>query len=156
MSAEARDDLRRIVARDVDDLRYVEVEFEAVGRAHGDRRQIRVEPVRFGLAGRPVQHDVGRRHVDDLVRVGIDRVFARIQRLDPDAFLAFAHEIAVPELLAGDVLAFLADEGDDDADVRDRHLGHVDDLDGREARVDEVAAGQQDLLLQSLAAADCR
>ena len=52
----------------------------------------------------------------------------------------------------GHVLALLADVGDDHADVGDRHLGHVDHLDGGEARVDEVAARQQHLLLQALAA----
>ena len=41
--AEACDDLGCVVARDVDNLRHVEVELEAVGRTHGDGAQIRVE-----------------------------------------------------------------------------------------------------------------
>ena len=51
-------------------------------------REVLVELVRLGLAGRPVEHDVGGRHGLDLVREGVDRVLARIERLDPDAFLA--------------------------------------------------------------------
>jgi hypothetical protein len=58
----------------------------------------------------------------------------------------------VLEIFPRHVDARLADEGDDDTDVRDGHFGHVHHLDGREPRVDEVAAGQQHLLLQSLAA----
>ena len=54
------------------------------------------------------------------------------------------------EGFAGDVAAGLADVGDDDADVGDRHLGHFLDFDRREARVDEIAAGQEHLLLQAL------
>ena len=40
--ADARDHLRRIQRADVDDLRHVEVEGEAVLRAHGDGRELRI------------------------------------------------------------------------------------------------------------------
>ena len=143
----------RVVARDVDDLRDVEVEAEAVGRTHRDRRQIGIELVRFGLAGRPVEHDVRCRDAHDLVGERIDRILARIERLDPDPLLAAAHEVAVPERVPGDVLALPTDEGDHDADVRDRHLDHLDDLHRGETGVDEIPAAQQDLFLQPLAAA---
>src|SRR6185437_14309567 len=99
----------------------------------------------------PVQHDVGRRNIDDPMGVRIDGVFARIQRLYPDAFFALTHQIAVLERLASDVFALLADEGDDHTDVRDRHFRHVDYFDGREAQVDEIPARQQHLFLQALA-----
>ena len=53
----------------VDDLADIQVEREAVGRAHGDGGKFLVEVVRLGLAGGPVQHDVGGRNVLHAVRV---------------------------------------------------------------------------------------
>src|SRR3954454_15246662 len=137
----------------MNDLRDVQVEFEAVGRSHTDGRQIGVQPVRLRFAGRPVQDDVGGRNVAHLVSVRIDRVFARVERLDPNALLAFAYEVTVPELVAGHVLAFSTQKRNDDAYMRYRHLKHVDHFDRGESRVDEIAARQEDLLLQSLGAA---
>ncbi len=58
----------------------------------------------------------------------------------------------MPELFAGHILAFVAHEGDDHTDMRDRHFKHVDHFDRGEARVDEITAREQDLLLQSLGA----
>jgi hypothetical protein len=86
------------------------------------------------------------------VRVGIDRIFAGIQRLDPHPFLAPADQVAMLERIARDILAFLADIGDDDPHVRDGHLRHIHHLDRREAWIDEIAAGKQHLFLQALAA----
>ena len=59
--ADARDHARRILHTDVDDLRHVEVEREAVARAHRDRDELRVVVMRLGARG-PVQHDVRGRH----------------------------------------------------------------------------------------------
>ena len=106
----------------------------------------------LGFAGCPVEHDVGGGHVVNLVRVRVDGVLAGIERIDPDAFLALAHQIAVPERVARDVRAFAAHIGDDHAHVGDGHLGHIHDLHGGEARIDEVTPAQEHLLLQALAA----
>ena len=54
------------------------------------------------------------------------------------------------ERLAGHVLTFLADISDDHADIGNRHRRHFDDLDRHEARIEEVAPGQQHLFLQPL------
>ena len=57
------------------------------------------------------------------------------------------------ERVARHVLSFTADVGDHDADVGNRDDRRFLDLDGRKPRIDEIAAGQNDLLLQPLAAA---
>ena len=57
--------------------------------------------MRFRFAGRPIQDNVGSRHALDPVGKGVDRVFARIQRIDPDALFAAADEVAVFEGIAG-------------------------------------------------------
>jgi hypothetical protein len=149
---EARNHLGRVIARNMNDLRNVEIELEAIGRSNRNGGQIGVQPVRFGLAGRPVENHVGRGHIRHLVGVRIDRILAWIQRFDPHALLTAADQIPVLEGVARDVLSFLAYEGDDDSHMGDRHFGHGDHFDGREARVDEVAAREQHLLLQALAA----
>jgi hypothetical protein len=59
-----------------------------------------------------------------LVGEGIDGVLAGIEGIDPDALLPAAHQVAVLEGVAGDVLALIADIGDDHADVGDGDLGH--------------------------------
>ena len=84
----------------MDDLRDIQVEFEAVCRSDGNRRQVGIELMRFSLAGCPVQDHIGGGNVGHLVSVGIDRVLARVERVDPNAFVAAVHEIPVPKGLA--------------------------------------------------------
>ena len=89
----------------------------------------------------------------DFHHARVDRVFARIQRRDPDAFVADVHQVAVLELHAAHVLMRRPDERDDHADMADgnlhhRHLLHLD-----EPGVQVPRAGQQDLFLQSAPAA---
>jgi hypothetical protein len=121
--ADARDHARRVLHPDVDDLRDVEREREAVLRAHGDRRQALVVVVRLGPR-RPVEDDVGGRHELDLHDVRVDRVLAGQQRIDPHALAAAGDEVAVRERVARDVDVLGPDVADDDADVADRDLGH--------------------------------
>ena len=84
------------------------------------------------------------------MRVGVDGVLARVKRLDPDALLPLGAEIAVLEGITSDVLARLAHVGDDHTGVRDGYFGHLDLLHLDEVGIDEVRAGQHDLLLQAL------
>jgi hypothetical protein len=86
----------------MDDLRHVEAEREAVLAAHRDRRQPVVVAVGLGPVG-PVEDDVGGRHQLDLHDLGIDRVLAGQQRLDPHALAAALDQVAVGEVGAGDV-----------------------------------------------------
>ena len=150
--ADARDHARRVLHADVDDLRDVEAEREAVLRAHEDRRQPLVVVVRLG-ALRPVQDDVRRRHELDLHHARVDRVLAGQQRLDPHALAAALDEVAVRERVAGHVEVLAADVADDHADVADRDLGQRHQLDPHEPRVEVPRAGEQHLLLQAAAAA---
>src|SRR6185437_9890065 len=151
--AKARNDLWGIVARDMDDLADVEVEGKAVRRAHGDGRELLIQLVRLGFSGGPVEDDVGRGHDLHFVRERVDGVFAGIERIEPDAFFAAGDEVPVFEAVAGEVLALFAHVGDDDTNVGDGDFGHGLDFDGGEARIDEVAAGEDDLFLQAFVAA---
>lgn len=150
---EPRDHLGCIAPRDVDDLRYVEVELETIRRTDSDGREVRVELVGLRLAGSPVEHDVGRRHILDLVREGVDGILARVEWIDADALLPLRDEVAMLESVARDIDASIAHVGDNDADIGDRHLSHRLDLDGDEQWVDKVAPSEHHLLLQTLVAA---
>ena len=149
---DARDHARRVLHADVDDLRHVEAEREAVLRPHDDRRQPLVVVVRLG-ALRPVQDDVRRRHQLDLHHARVERVLAGQQRLDPHALAAALDEVAVRERVARHVDVLAADVADDHADVADRDLGQRHQLDLHEPRVQVPRARQQHLLLQAAAAA---
>ena len=137
----------------MDDLADVEIEREAVGRSDRNGGQVLVEIVRLGFSRRPVQHHVRGGHDLHAMRVRVDRVLAGIHRLDPHALLALVHEIAMLERVPGHILSFTSDVRDHHADVGDRDDGRLFDFNGGEPRVDEIAARENDLLLQSLAAA---
>ncbi|MBK7076173.1 MAG: hypothetical protein IPH44_28150 [Myxococcales bacterium] len=83
----------------------------------------------------------------------VERVLAGQERLDPDALAAAVDQVAVGEVGAGDVEVLVADVRDDHADVADRDLGELVQLDPHEPRVDVPRARQQHLLLQAAAAA---
>ena len=119
--AEALDDARRLLVVDVDDHRQRQQRLVGVLGHQVDRAQAFVVAVRLGLAGDPVQHEVRRRHQDDVAGVGVERVLARAERPFPDAALALGHALAVAEGVAGEVAAGLAVVADDHADVADRH-----------------------------------
>src|SRR5271156_1926363 len=106
----------------------------------------------FRLAGRPVEHDIGGGYIGDFVSVRINRILARIERLNPNTLIAAIDQISMPKGIAGDIGAFLTDISDDDSYMCDRHLRHIDEFNGRKARIDEIPACKQDLLLQTLAA----
>ena len=152
MEPDARDHLGRVGRADVDDLRDVEVEGEAVPRAHGDRGQLRVVGVGLG-AVRPVEHDVGGGHQLHLHHARVERVLARVERRHPHALVAGVHQVAVLEVGAAHVLVRLAHEGDDDAHVADGDLRHGHLLHLHEPGVEVPRAGQQHLLLQAAPAA---
>ncbi len=86
----------------MDDLRHVEVEGKPIARAHGDARQFLIELVRLGPR-RPIEHDVGRGHQLDFHHTRVDRMFAGIERRDPDALVSGIHEVAMAELGSADV-----------------------------------------------------
>jgi hypothetical protein len=89
----------------------------------------------------------------DLARVGVERIFARQQRILPDAPAAVDDEFAVAILLARDVVGSRTGVEDDDADVADRddRLRHV--LDRRKQAVDVPGALDDDLQLAAAIAA---
>ena len=151
--AEPRDHFGGIVARNVDDLADVQIEGEAVGGAHGDRREVLVQIVRFGLPRRPVQNDIGRRHALHFVRVGVDGILARIEGLHPDSLLPFADEIAMLKRVAGGVDTGQAHVRNHDARTGDGDRRHLPGLHRRQPRIDEVTPGQNHLLLQALESA---
>ena len=69
----------------------------------------RVVMVRLRARG-PVQNDVRRGHQFDFHHAGVERMFARIKRRDPNAFMAGIDQIAMLEFEAADVLVRFADE----------------------------------------------
>jgi hypothetical protein len=93
----------------VDDLGHVQVERKSVPRTHRDRRELRVVIVRLGPAG-PIEHNVRGGHQLHLHHPRIERVFARVRRRYPNAFVTRVDEVAVLELNAADVLVRGADE----------------------------------------------
>src|SRR4051812_46863249 len=80
-------------------------------------------------------------------------MLARQQRIHPHALAAALDEIAVREAVAGDVDVLAADVADDDADVADRDLRQRHELDRDEPRVEVPRARQDDVLLETAAAA---
>jgi hypothetical protein len=151
--SKARNHLGRVVARNVNDLAHVQVECKAVRRTHRDGRKLFVQLVRLALPCRPVENDVGGGHKLDLVREGIDGILARIERIEPHALLPAAHQVAMLEAVAGYVPAFIAHIGDDHANVGNGNICHRLGFDGGEARIDEIAAGQNHLLLKAFMSA---
>src|SRR5258708_1885005 len=131
----------------MNDLRNVKIEFEAIGRSDWDRGEGGLELMRFGFAGCPVEHNIGRGNVGHLMRVRINRILPRIEWLNPNALIAATHQIPMPKGFARDVLAFLTNISNDHTDMCDRHLCHIDQLNCSEARIDEIPAREQDLLL---------
>jgi len=106
--------------------------------------------VRFALARRPVQYDVGRGHHFNLVRVWINRVFARIKRIHPHSLLSLLHQVAVLERVPGLILSLRAHIRNDHPHIGDRHVGHRLNLYRGKARINEIPPGENHLLLQSL------
>ena len=100
-----------------------------------------------------MQHEVGRRHQDDVAGVGVERILAGSERPFPDAALALGDALAVAEGVAGQVAAGPAVVADHHADVADRHHGLGDHLDGGEPAVDEIGAVGQRHVLPAAAAA---
>ena len=119
-------------------------------RILGDQRhfrQVLVQPVFAELLLRPFEHEVGGRHGDDIAGISIERIFARQQRRRPDTACADFDQFAVTVCLPGYIRAVAAVIGDDDthrADVDDRLL---DQFDGRENAIEEVATVGQHLQL---------
>ena len=151
--AEPLDDARRLLVVDVHDHRERQRRLVGVLGHQVDRPQALVVAVRLGPAGHPVEHEVGRRHQDDVAGVGVERVLARPQRLLQHAALALGDALAVAEALARDVLAGPAVVADDHAHVADRHDRLGDRLDRGEPAVDEVGAVGQRHVLQAPAPA---
>jgi hypothetical protein len=148
----ARNDLRRIECTDVDDLRHVKVEREAVFGTHGDRLQFFVVMVCFGSRC-PVQHNICGGHELDFHHTRIDRVLARIERRNPHPFVTDIHQIAMFEFGAAHIHMRLPYIGDDDTDIADRNLHHWDLFHLDEPWVQVPCAGEEDLLLQPATAA---
>ena len=119
--AEALDDARGLLVVDVDDHRQRQHRLVGVLGHQVDGAQALVVAVRLGLAGDPVQDEVGRRHQDDVAGVGVERVLAGPERPFPDAALALGDALAVAEGVAGQVAADPAVVADHHADVADRH-----------------------------------
>lgn len=147
-AAEARDEARRHVIGDVDDLLDFEQEVKAILRADADRLQAMVESMVLAL-GRPVQHEVRRRYELDLHGRCVDRVLARIPRLDPDAAAAVLDDVTVLVVVAGQVLADLTNERIDDADMGNRNHSHRDDVHSDEPWVDHPGARHDDFFLDA-------
>jgi hypothetical protein len=108
---------------------------------------------RTHFSAHPFQDEVDGRDDLDLARVGVERIFARQQRILPDAPAAVDDEFAVAILLARDVVGSRTGVEDDDADIadRDHRLRHV--LDRRKQAVDVPGALDDDLQLAAAIAA---
>ena len=109
--------------------------------------------VPFALAGDPVQHEVGRRHADDLAGIGVERIFARPQGRFPHAAFAAVHPFAVAEFDPRGVAALLAVVADDDAHFADADHFLGNQLDRGEPMIDKIGAVQQRGVLLAAAAA---
>ena len=134
----------------MNNLAHVQIERKPIRRPHRNRRQPLVQLVRLALAGRPVQHDIRRGHQFHLVRITIDRVLARIERVHPHALLPLLHQVAVLEFFARLVHALRTHISNHHAHVGNRNVGHRLDLHRRKTRIDEVPPRQHHLFLQSL------
>ena len=139
--------LGRFLIVDVDDHRQRQQRLVGVLGHQVDGAQALVVAVRLGVAGDPVQDEVGRRHQDDLAGVGVERILAGTERPFPDAAFALGDALAVAERVAGEIAADPAIVADHDADVADRHHRFGNHLDRGEPAVDEVGAvGQRHVL----------
>ena len=101
--AEPLDDARGFLVVDVHDHRQRQQRLVGVLGDQVDRSQALVVAVGLGTAGDPVEHEVGRRHQDDVAGVGVEGVLARSERPLPDAALALGDALAVAESRAGKV-----------------------------------------------------
>ena len=140
--------LAHAVARRQYHPRDIEAESEAVLRTHGDGLELLIVMMRLSARG-PVEHDVRGGHEFDLHHAGVQRMFAGIERCDPNTFVTLINEVAMFEIQAADIHVRHADVGDHHTDVANRNLHHRHLLDLREPRIEIPRAGQEDLFLQA-------
>jgi len=143
------DDKRRLAIVDVHDHGQRQGGLEGVLRDQCDLGQVLVVLVGARLRLVPFQNEIGRRHQENLARVGVERVLAGQERLAPDSAQSLLHQLAVLVIGARQILTHLSGVGDDDADVAhlDHRLGHR--LDRREEPIDVVRAFHQHLELSA-------
>src|SRR5512142_990172 len=105
--------------------------------------------MRFCLGIGPIKDNVCSRNTLDLMGVRIDWVLTGVQRFNPNAFLAFSHQISVLEGTAGQVLALIPYVGHHYTHMGDRDVSHINQLYRSKQRVDEVTAGHEYLFLST-------
>ena len=151
--AEALDHRRRLLVVDMHDHAQREQRFIGILGHQVDRIEAVIVPMRFGFSGDPMQHEVGRRHIDDMAGVGVERIFARPERLFPHAALTAGHALAVPETFAGKVIADRPVVAHHHADVSDGHHGFRVQFNRGEPAVDEVGSIRERYILPPATAA---
>ena len=114
-----------------------------------DRRQLRVEVVRFRRRVGPVEREDERRHDLGVVDARVQRVLAGAQRLLPDPAVAGPHDRPELELRARRVERRQPDERLDDRDLALVHHEHRHEVDAHEERVQQVRAVEQRVVLES-------
>ena len=105
----------------------------------------------FCAAG-PVQHNVGGGNQFYLENPRVEWMLARIERRDPNTFMAWLNQIAVLESFPADVFVRLADVGNDNTYMADGNLGHRYLLHVDKPRVQVPRTRKQHLFLQTTTA----
>ncbi len=101
----------------------------------------------------PAQLEIGGRHQFHVLRIRVDRVFARLQRGFPHAALAGFDQFAVLVILAGNIVAARPGVADHDTDMTDADLRLAGQFHGGEQPVDVISAFHQHLFLPAPPAA---
>src|SRR5262249_51143455 len=131
----------------------IQIKREPVFRAHRDGRKFLIELMGFGPRRRPVQHDISSWYQLDLHDASVQRMFSWIQRLIPHTLAAAADDVTVREFYAGDIAQFVADKSDSHTHMADRLFYQVVPLNPTNPGVNVVRTRQDDLFLQTAAAA---
>jgi hypothetical protein len=151
--AEALDDHRRLLVVDMHHHRERQRRLERVPGDQRDFRKVLIQLHRADFAAHPFQDEVDGRDDLDLAGIGVERVFARQQRILPDAAAAVEDEFAVTILLARDVVGLRPGVENDDTHIADRDHRLRHGLDRRKQPVDVPGALDDDLQLPPAIAA---
>ena len=105
------------------------------------------------LAPIPFENNIGRRHANHFTGIGIKGIFARQQRLIPDATLAFAHQFAMLVIGTRQVIPYNTGVRNYDAGVTHVNKRFGDHLHRGKEAVDIIGTFHQHLQLSSPVAA---
>src|SRR5688572_18814010 len=101
------------------------------------------------VAVRPIQHNIGCRHMLNTHHFRVDWMLAGMQWISPYAFMPGMHQVTMLEVETANILMCLADIADDHTDVANRNFGHRHLFNKYKPGIKIPRTGQQYLLLQT-------